>query len=398
MTAIVLATSSAAFEQRVRRALGGSLNGSLQRYQPALLAIDPVAAAKEMASSSPSVIAIGPNFPTEIALEFAEVLEEERPEVGVLIVAEPTPELLQQSLRAGVRDVLAPEATDDELRSVFEHVIEAAARRRTNLAAELGIGLSQGRIVTVLAPKGGAGKTAVATNLGVSLARLDQGNVAIVDLDLTFGDVGHVLGIRPEHTIADLATIQGGVTGTTLKVFLTRRNEHTYVLCAPGSPEQGERIPELLVERTLRLLVAEFPFVVIDTSAGLTETTLAAVELSTDLVMLCDLSVPALRALRKVIDALDELGLDRAQRHFVLNRADSKVDVTPEQASALVRMPVDVAIPSSRAVPLAMNHGIPVVEEATRTPVARAYESLAARFADATATSRRRPFSWRRPA
>ena len=100
MTAIVLATSSAAFEQRVRRALGSAANGSLTRYQPALLAIDPAAAAKELLSTNPSVIAIGPNFPTDMALEFAVVVEEEHPEVGVVIVAEPTPELWRLALRA----------------------------------------------------------------------------------------------------------------------------------------------------------------------------------------------------------------------------------------------------------------------------------------------------------
>jgi pilus assembly protein CpaE len=389
MTTIVLATSSAAFEQRVRRALGNTANGSLTRYQPALLAIDPAAAAKELTSANPSVIAIGPNFPTDMALEFAAVIEVEHPEVGVVIVAEPTPELWQLALRAGVKDVVAPETGDDELRVIFQRVLEVAARQRTNLAAEMGVEVPHGKVITVVAPKGGAGKTAVATNLAVALAERDQGNVALLDLDLTFGDVGQALGLHPEHTIADLATTQGGVTPTTVKVFLTRRSERTFVLCAPESPEAGEKVPEHVIERTIRLLAAEFPYVVIDTSAGLTEATLTAIEQSTDLVLLCDLSVSSLRGLRKVVDALDDLSLSQARRHFILNRADSKVDVAAEQAASLVRMPVVIEIPSTRTVPLAMNHGVPVVEEAPRSAVARAYEALADRFIDAPARSRK---------
>lgn len=389
MSAVVLATSSAAFEQRVRRALGGSLNGNLSRYQPAMIAVEPAAAVRELAATNPAVIAIGPNLPTEMALEFAEVIEVQHPEVGVLLIADPSPELWQRALRAGVKDIVAPEATDDELRSVFERVLEVAARQRHNLAAEMGMDSPHGRVITVLAPKGGAGKTAVATNLGVALAARDQGNVAIVDLDLTFGDVGQTLGLRPDHTIADLATTQGGVTATTVKVFLTSRGERTYVLCAPDTPEMGEKVPEFVIERTIRLLAGEFEFVVIDTSAGLSEVTLAAIEQSSDLILLCDLSVSALRGLQKEIEALDVLGLHTATRHFVLNRADSRVDITPDQAAAIVRMPIDVEIPSSRAVPLAMNHGVPVVEEAPRTPVARALDSLADRFAAAPVRTRR---------
>jgi septum formation inhibitor-activating ATPase MinD len=40
-------------------------------------------------------------------------------------------------------------------------------------------------------------------------------------------------------------------------------------------------------------------------------------------------------------------------------------------------MPVAVAIPSARDVPLSMNQGIPVIEAAPRTMVARKFKSTA---------------------
>ena len=120
--------------------------------------------------------------------------------------------------------------------------------------------------------------------------------------------------------------------------------------------------------------------VVVDTPAGITEVTLSAIEVSTDLMLLCDLSVSSVRGLSKVIDTLDQLEITKSKRHFILNRADSRVGVTVDDASAVVGMPVTVAIPSARDVPLSMNQGIPVIEAAPRTLVARRYMEVAAMF------------------
>jgi pilus assembly protein CpaE len=116
---------------------------------------------------------------------------------------------------------------------------------------------------------------------------------------------------------------------------------------------------------------------VIDTAAGLTEATLAAIELSTDLMFICDLSVSAVRGMRKLVDALDRLGIQKPQRHFVLNRADSKVGVDTKDAASVMGMPVSVELPSARTVPLSMNQGIPVVEHSPRSPVAKRFMQAA---------------------
>jgi pilus assembly protein CpaE len=380
MSSIVLATSSAAFEQRVRRALGGQLNGSLRRWQSEIMYMDSLAAVKELAAEGPDVVAIGPNVAVDLALEVAKAIDTERPEINVILVAETVPGIWEQALRAGVREVIAPDAGDADIKAAFDRVLEVSVRRRQNLAIEAGLTTDTGKIITVLAPKGGAGKTALTTNIAAAIAESTGERVVLLDLDLQFGDVGGALGMEPEHTIRDLINVPGGVTMTTLKVFLTRRSENLYALCAPLTPAAGEEIPDSTVDRVIRLLSEEFAYVVVDTSAGLDEAALAALELSTDVLFLTDLSVSALRGLKKVVEAVDALGLEHADRHFVLNRADSKVGIEIEEAAALVGMPVDVEIPSSRAVPLAMNRGVPVIEDSPRAPVSRSFRAVASRF------------------
>jgi pilus assembly protein CpaE len=398
MSGVVLATPSLAFEQRVRRAYGGELNGQLTRWHDEIMFVDADKAVRELAElESPHVVAIGPNVPVDTALDLARSFEALHPEVSVIVIAEPSPELWEHALRAGVSDVLTPDSSDVEIRRTVQRATEVAERRRQNVIQEVIEPVDTAKVITVVAPKGGSGKTALATNLAVALAATNTGSVVLVDLDLQFGDIANSLSLVPDHTMADLLTASGGLNPTMLKVFLTPRDDNLFVLCAPVSPEDGEKISDTDVERMIRLLAAEFDYVVVDTAAGLTEATLAAIELSTDLMLICDLSVSAVRGMRKVVDALDRLDMTRGTRHFVLNRADSKVGVDAAEAAAVMGMPVSVELPSARAVPLSMNQGRPVVETAPRSPVAKRFMQAALVVAnqDENGSRSTKPRRWR---
>lgn len=382
MTQVVLATTSAAFEQRVRRAFGSDIGGTLRRWHDEIMLSNPARAVKELAADGAEVVGIGPKVDVQLALELASAFDTDHPEIPVIIITEPTRGFWQKALRAGVHDVINSDAPDDEIRRVFNRAVETSRRRRSNLLDEIGDPKQSGRIITLIAPKGGSGKTALATNLALGLSGRDQ-PVVLVDLDLQFGDVAGCLNLQPESTIGDIASAPGQLTATTLKVFLTPVNSNLLVLCAPESPSEGEEVDDRTVERVIQLLAEEFPYVIADTSAGLTEATLTAIEMSTDLLFVCDLSAAALRGMRKVIDALDRLGMDQQRRHFVLNRADSKVGIEAAEAEAVVGLPIAASIPSDRAVPVSMNQGVPVVQSAPRSPVSKSFLGAATLFDEA---------------
>ena len=171
MSTILLATSSVAFEQKVRRACGHRPEVTVSRWQSDLMYTDPLQAVKDLASEAPSVVGLGPGLALDIALELATVIEEERPEIATVLVADPTTAVWEQALRAGVRAVVAPDADEDETRNVFERVVESTSRRRHNLVAESGMSPARGRVITLVAPKGGVGKTFLSSNLAVGLGR-----------------------------------------------------------------------------------------------------------------------------------------------------------------------------------------------------------------------------------
>lgn len=387
MTRILLATDDPSLEQRIRQAFEPNLNGDLRRCA---IGDVPAEANLEGLLGLPGGpcegLILGPDLPPRAALALAQRIDQERPDVSVLLVAPRSTRVLEQALHAGIRDVLPPDATGPDLRRTVERALDVAARRRSQMAALPAPpqgGSGGGQVIVVASPKGGSGKTTVGANLAVTLAQNDPGSTVLVDLDLQFGDVATALQLLPESTWADVVQA-GELDVTSLKVFLTRHSSGLFVLCSPESPADGERVTPGSVERVLTLLAGEFRTVVVDTGAGLDEPTLAALEAASDVILVCSTDVPSVRSLRKEIVTLDQLGLAQ-RRHFVLNRADARVGLEVSDVEATIGLPVDIALPSSRAVPLAMNQGIPVVETEPRSAVSRQLVQLAERFAPVTA-------------
>jgi pilus assembly protein CpaE len=227
----------------------------------------------------------------------------------------------------------------------------------------------------------------VASNVTAALAREVDGSVALVDLDVQFGDAAYALGLVPEHTIGQLAAAPT-LDATTLKVFLTRHEPSgAYVLCGAESPDEGESVTDELARRVIDLLARDVAYVVVDTPAGLDERTLAVLELATDVVLVSSLDVSSIRNLGKEIDALDRVGLLPRSRSFVLNRSDARVGIDPSDVEAALGFTIDTAVPSTRAIPFSMNQGRPIVIEEPGSPAARALTALTQRFVDPATTA-----------
>jgi pilus assembly protein CpaE len=380
MSQVIFISPAGDFEAIVDTVLGPS-DAPRRRWHEECMRVDPSKVVDAYAQPGVEVVCIGPALPPESALALAEAFDRDRPDLCVVLVADPTAALWEGALRAGVRDVISPRADDLSLRGALHRALEVAQRRRAALTLAAAPPASvASRVVTVLSPKGGIGKTTVATNLAVGLARAHPGHVALVDLDLQFGDVGAALGLRPEQTIFDVTLAPSNLDATMLKVFLTPHESGLFALCAPASPVDADDIRPEHCGAAIDLLGTGFAFVVVDTVAGLGEHTLAAIERSTDLLFVASMDVAGVRSLRKEIDVLDRLGMTTARRHFVLNRADAKVGMEARDIERFLGMAVDAAIPSSRLVPLSTNEGVPVVDRDAKAPVARSLMGLVGRL------------------
>jgi pilus assembly protein CpaE len=381
MSGTLLVTPDPGFEAQVKRAFDGEIQAE-RWWDDKLPRTDPQAAAQDIALTEAAVVVLGPGLPAQFSLALAETLDVQYTDMCVVLVARPSTRFWERALRAGVREVISPEADDDEVRQALTRAGAAAARRKAGaVAAASREEAPRGRVITVVSPKGGAGKTTVATNLAAKLAMLAPGKVAIVDLDLQFGDVASALALGPQATMADAARANGHLDSTALKVFLEPHPSGLYALLAPHFPAEAEEVTAATAGHVVDVLAAQFDYVVVDTAAGIDEFALAAIERSDDLVMVCVTDVPSVRALRKALDVLDLLGMTRARRHLVLNRSDDRVGLGARDVEATLGLPIAASVPTSRSVQISINQGSPVVTSEPRSPAARAFSGLAERFA-----------------
>jgi len=387
MTSILLATTDTRFERRVRRALGEDFEAEVRMCSSELEG-DVAEVAEGLWRQGSDVVALGPGLTTARALALAAEIDTAYPELAVMLVAQATPPMWSKAIQAGVRGIVSPNARGPVLREAFEQALVVAARRRVLRAEEAD---NRRRVICVMSPKGGSGKTTISTNIAIGLAARAPGEVVIVDLDLQFGDVASALSLIPDHTMMDVAR-RASVDTTELKLLLTPHPSGLYALCAPDSPAEGEEVrPEYPVE-VIKQLSEAFRYVVVDTSAGLDEHALSAAEMATDLVLVAAMDVPGVRSLRKAIDALDQLGMRHAQRHVVLNRADTRVGLNSGDIAATLGLDIDVFMPSSRDVPASVNAGTPILESNPRSPVAPTLLQLVDRFLPGDA--HHKPATW----
>lgn len=373
---VVIIGADRAFEQRVRTVLARPSNGGVLRWDKPL---NSAADVKVVADRSPAAVILGHDLPKATAFNLAAHFECLNPAISVLVVAVPTPDIWRRALSAGTRALVCPDASDDELRAHLSQALEVSRRRLEAEAATAGEP-AHGRVVTVISPKGGSGKTIVSANLAVGLARRAPGDVVLLDLDAAFGDVSYALGVTPAHTVADAVSAVDQLDATMLKGFLTRHESGLYALCAPDRLTAGEVIPATALSTVIGLLASQFGHLVIDTAGGLSEHTLAALDLSTDVVLIAGMDVASVRDLRKTLDALDALGMRSPTRHLVLNRSNSRVRIDKEAVAAVAGLSIAVEVPSSRDVPLSLNEGRPLVLGKPRSPAGRGLADLVERI------------------
>src|ERR1700686_716639 len=331
--------------------------------------------------SRPGVVVFGPSQPPEEVIARVAGLVAFRPGNGaIMVVYELTASVLQQALRAGVDDVVAVSAEDDELLDAISRASTRVKAREpvSSTAASAPAAATPGRVVTVFCTKGGTGKSVVAVNLAVALAKRTIQPVVLVDADLQFGDVALMLQLQPTHTIAEAVQAGERLDGSLLENLLLRHPPSgLLVLAAPTEPSSADQIGRAGLARILDILRERCAYVVVDTSANFAEVTLAAIESSDEILVMAGLDVMSLKSARIGLQTMRMLDIPFSRVKFVLNRANTRVGLTEADAERALQLKVDAALPSDILVAESVNRGVRVVTSAPRSKFARSIDNLA---------------------
>lgn len=299
-------------------------------------------------------------------MELARELSRNAPDVGlVLLTDESTPELLNQSLRAGFRAVVERPVSVESLHEAVSAAAEWAGSVRRRLDAgvdELGSLTRGGRMLLLAGGKGGVGVTLAAVQLALrAAASAPDRSVCLVDLDLQSGDVATLMDVRHNRSILDLLGVGGELGSRQLDEALFRHETGLRVLLAPPRGEDGEDVDGAAARRILGALRSRFDLVVVDGGTTVTEASAAAAELCDQLVVLATTDVPALRGANRLLGLWERIGVEPASARVLLNRVHRQREVQPELAARVSKAQVlGATVPAGfRDVEDAVNTGDP---------------------------------------
>jgi pilus assembly protein CpaE len=341
----------------------------------------------------PDVVLMDINMPDMDGIAATELIRANNQVVQVVILSVQSDQnYMRRAMLAGARDFLTKPPMGDELISAIRRAGAMAQSERSksaqiqsaipamNMGAMMmpGFGGPKGKIITVYSPKGGTGTTTLAVNLALTLHN-DDTRVALVDGNLQFGDIAVFVNEQGKNTIVDLASRAEELDPEIVEeVMIKHSSSGVHILAAPSRPEYAEKVSSGQFSKVLEYLRQLYAYVVVDTSAYLTDVTLSAIDVSDLIVLVTTQDIPAIKNCRLFLDLLQTMGINRERILFTMNRFDKRVNITPERVAENLKQEVSSVIPlDEQTVAKAVIRGVPFVIDAKNQPASRGVFSLA---------------------
>ncbi|MDQ0350779.1 pilus assembly protein CpaE [Alkalibacillus filiformis] len=235
-----------------------------------------------------------------------------------------------------------------------------------------------GKVLTVCSTKGGVGKTTVSTNLAVSLAK-QSNSVAIVDLDLQFGDVDLFLDLKPKKTVYEW--VKEASSHSDIKNYMTSHESGVDLLASPIRPEFAEAVTGDDIERAIEALKSVYDWVIIDTPPTLIETDIVALEQSDEVILVTSMDLPTLKNCKLYLETMESIHIKKPLK-LVVNRKSKKIKgMKVETVTSVLGQSTFAEIPNDeKNVVTSVNEGIPLVISTPRAPAAKAILKLAGKL------------------
>ena len=289
----------------------------------------------------------------------------------ILLCPVRSPEFLIEAMRVGVREVISLPLSKPTL-------LEAVARVQQRAAVAKP--LQKGAVIAFIGCKGGSGATFLATNLGYILAAAKGKKVALLDLNLQFGDASLFVSDNvPANTLADVA----GSNASRLDAYflasaMVQVLPNFGVLAAPEDPSRASEIKPEAIEVLLNLAKTHYDFVILDIGRSLNAVTVKALD-HTDLIFtVIQQTLPFIRDANRELHSLQSLGYTKDKVRLIVNRCEEGGDIRLEDVERTLGVKVFKTIPNSySAVSASVNQGMPIMQISVHDPVTKALQDIA---------------------
>jgi MinD-like ATPase involved in chromosome partitioning or flagellar assembly len=319
---------------------------TMLQHQPAISLVRPTGRAETQTSADVALHVL------ESSSAHGELPHARELRVPLILAAYGEPNgIVETGLAVGAADVLVLPQPAETLVFALRKAAAAAASANGD----------RGKVVTVFSPKGGSGKTVLATNLAAATARSGV-ETLLIDLDLQFGDSALTLAVSPRATIADLAASAGDIDVDKLKAFVsTDSRTGLSLLPSPKRPEEADLVGAPQLAAVLEAARSGFGAVVIDTGPLFDAPLLAALDHTEQLLLVCNPEVTSLKNVRIGLETIDRLGFPRERVSLVANRIGAAGAVARDDIEDALDTKIAFELPDDPGVPAAINRALPVV-------------------------------------
>ncbi len=323
------------------------------------------------ASTQPAdVLLIGTRGVPNAEFDFAERIYTIRSDVTILLLAPAlNPEQIRRAMESGIARVIDIGSGESAIR---DQILTAANRDIHRRNSTQKIASYDSKILAVYSPKGGVGKTTFAVNLACALSAANK-KVALIDLNLQFGNVGIFLDIAKGDTIADMVE-ERSLELSTIKSYLIRHPSGVMVMLSCSSPEYAELIRPEHIETILSSLRTEFDYILLDMGSVLNDCSISALETADTIFVVVNEDIATLNDSKRSIKLLEALNLqDKIQ--IVVNKDGISTIKVKDVANLLEAAPTLVIPNDPQSAMMALNRGIPML---TCAPGSKATKAIVA--------------------
>jgi len=328
----------------------------------------------------PELVLMDINMPVMDGLEATRRLSNEYPHISTILISiNDDIQNFRRAMLAGAKEYLVKPLSPEELIMTVRKVAELGRQRAgSHWAGEAErpqLQQNSNKLITIFGTKGGVGKSVICTNLAVATAQKHRGQVAMIDLDVQFGDLSIMVNVNPRKTIAELMQEGEKPSRKMLEDYLYERYG-VQLLSAPNKPELAEMVIPRRVQEIFEICRQEYAYTFIDTPSFIDELSLTALEASDLILLIISLDLPTIKNVKKGIDILKTLQLLERTR-LILNRSSGIAGIEPRDIERVLDMKIKAEVPSDGKLAVSsLNQGIPFVKMNPKAPISKGIHSV----------------------
>lgn len=283
----------------------------------------------------------------------------------------------EECISCGVRYAGGYPQNAREFLAELGRIIEAETARIGYLGTRKNTVLDSSTVIGVYSPKAGVGNTTVVANLAITLAS-EEKNVAVLDLDLEFGDVCAYMDITPKKSIADLVSDYGAPSINDIETYMEIAPSGVHVLAAPKSPEYAETVSVDRIIGILDTLKVYYDYILIDLPGGMNVFHTKLFGRMNRIYLVTSLQLNVLRSAKLAANIINILGM-KGKACVIVNRYSKYDIISLRDVHKILDCRIIAAISSDyRPMSNAVNRGVPVVVSYPHNAIAKIFRNIAA--------------------